>query len=140
MGEEGQRKRQAKRVRFNMRNMEASTSTVENFPPAKSSDRGSREPTREPIPMSVRPKEQHRLRASRHPTCATQSPRYEFQPASGKGQDICLEREYRVVTTRRPITNEIRIQIYCSNVDSIVVGFTSCRLEPTSTTIMARRG
>lgn len=139
MGTEGQPKSQAKRVRFDMPNMEASTPTAGNLSLAKARDRGSPEPT----PMSAKPIDQHRRRTSCHTTCATQSTRYEIQPVSGRGQDVYLKREDRSDTTRMPRANRIRVQISSSNVDRVVVGFTTCRLKPASTTIanpMARHG
>lgn len=117
MGKEGQRKSHVKRVRFGMTNMEASTPTVGHFSLAKSRDRGSQEPA----PMS-RPTEQHTRR--------------EIRPASGKVQDVHLKREDRSDATRMPGANGIKIQIYRSNVDSVVVEITSCCLEPASTTVV----
>lgn len=71
--------------------------------------------------MSVTPKEQRRLRASRHPTCAIPLATYEIQPAGGKAEDVCLKQEDRLVTARRPNASQY--------VDSVVGGFTTCRLN-----------
>ena len=116
MGGEGQHIRQAKRVRFDMLNIEAAKS-------------GKFSSTREKVsqePLSIRPKEQHPLTWSRHPTCATPN---MTQLAIGKDQDISLKRGDRIVATRRSSASQSRVQIYCSNVDSIVIKSTSCRLE-----------
>lgn len=128
MRKHGQRKSQAKRVRFDLSTVQASMPTAVRNPQPASSKASS---SREPDPHAARQSEdplRNPLTTSQI-TRTTQITRYWTQPVRGKTQLEYSKLEDTVIAMQRPRAESIKLQFYCSHVDSIVFKMSSCRLD-----------